>query len=362
MTVRPTAAVRSWLGSLAALAGVLGLVAALVAVVPAVGQQSPRLRVLGQPADVGAIQSRFEQPFFSSLAQQAGLPGAVDYVPLDRSHFAAGDPFDALRAGEVDIASIRMSQSGKDAPILLGLDLVGAGPDFASGRRIADAYGPVLDRELQQAFGIKFLGAWPFGPEILYCRKPVSGLADLAGLKLRVYGGDLAAVVQSFGAVPVRLAWAEMQDALAVGTVDCAVASPVAANAAELPRATTHVLPLPFQLGINGYAMSLNQWNGLAAEQQRRLEAAFRSLEDEIWRYSERSAAEAIACGTGTGQCASGQSYALREVPVGEADKQLLRQAFLQHSFPAWAQRCDTAEPGCSASWQAAVGSLVPPR
>ena len=98
-----------------------------------------------------------------------------------------------------------MSQNSRDEPTLLGLDLVGASPDYATGRKVAKAYFDTVDARLQQQFGVKLLGVWPFGPQILFCKKPIAKLADIKGMKVRVYDQNLAKFIEMVGGTPVPI-------------------------------------------------------------------------------------------------------------------------------------------------------------
>src|SRR5690606_39535798 len=54
------------------------------------------------------------------------------------------------------------------------------------------AYFDTLDTRLQKQFRTKLLGIWPFGPQIMFCRKPVDSFAAIKGLKVRTYDQSLA--------------------------------------------------------------------------------------------------------------------------------------------------------------------------
>jgi hypothetical protein len=74
------------------------------------------------------------------------------------------------------------TQSTEAEPTPLGIDQEGLNGDFETGRAVVEVFQPVLDRRLRQRFGVKLLGVWPFGPQVSFCRKPVKGLAEQAGL------------------------------------------------------------------------------------------------------------------------------------------------------------------------------------
>ena len=62
-----------------------------------------------------------------------------------------------------------------------------------------------VDARLQQQFGVKLLSVWPFGPQILFCKKPITKLADVKGMKVRVYDQNLAKFIELVGGTPVPI-------------------------------------------------------------------------------------------------------------------------------------------------------------
>jgi TRAP-type C4-dicarboxylate transport system substrate-binding protein len=327
---------------------------------PVSAQDRITIKVLGQPLSAGWIAERIERPFFASLGQRPNLPLAVDYAPMGDGGVAESDAFDALKGGQAQIAALRISQIGRRVPIFLGLDLFGLNIDYHVGRRVIDSYGPVLDARLQESKGVKLLGAWPYEQEVLFCARPIKRLSDVRGLKIRVYDSDSAAVIERAGAVPVALAFGSTRQSIAAHAVDCALGNPTAALAAGWTEATTRVLPLAFQLGINAYAMSLPAWRRFDDSQQAALTSAFQSLTNEIWRASEQLSNDAIGCSTGNPGCTNGARAKLTYLPVGAADVGFLQEALREVSFPRWAQVCDRSDPACSRRWKEALRSITP--
>ena len=87
---------------------------------------------------------------------------------------------------------------------------------------------------------MKLLGIWPFGPQILFCKKPITKLADLKGMKVRVYDQNLAKFIEIVGGTPVPVSFSETHQALSLGVVDCAITGPSSANSSDWPEVTTH--------------------------------------------------------------------------------------------------------------------------
>ena len=317
------------------------------------------LKAIGQPLATGLIQKNKEQPFFEHFAERTGLPIDVDYKPIDTLGLKDTEQLRVMKSGLFDLVSLRVSQNSRDEPTLLGLDLVGASPDYATGRKVAKAYFETVDTRLQKQFNVKLLGVWPFGPQILFCKKPITQLADVKGLKVRVYDQNLAKFIELVGGTPVPIAFADTQQSLSLGVVDCAITGPSSANSAGWPEVTTHQLPLGFQMALNGYAMTMKSWNALKPDQQVKLKAAFDKLTDEIWTYSEELFQDALNCNAGKDPCTTGKKFKLVNVPVSPADGELIRSAVAKVSLPVWAETCDKTNPGCSQQWKATVGPIV---
>src|SRR5437867_2880048 len=266
-----------------------------------------KFKAIGQPLATGLIQKNKEQPFFENFAARSGLPIDVDYKPIDTLGIKDTEQLRVMKAGLFDIVSLRVSQNSRDEPTILGLDLVGASPNYATGRKVAKAYFDIVDARLQQQFNVKLLGVWPFGPQILFCKKPITKLADIKGMKVRVYDQNLAKFIELVGATPVPISFADTHQSLSLGVVDCAITGPSSANSAGWPEVTTHQLPIGFQMALNGYGITLKAWKALNPEQPARLKTAFDGLTGEVWKYSEELFQDALNCHAARDPCTTGK-------------------------------------------------------
>jgi TRAP-type transport system periplasmic protein len=317
------------------------------------------LRVLGQPVGSGLIQQQKEQPFFENLGEHTGLDVSVEYLPVDVAGIPDTDGLRVLRSGLFDVVSIRGPQVSRDEPTILGLDLVGLNTSFEAGRKHTDAFMGEVDERLQAQFNAKLLGVWPAGPQVIFCKPEITSLEDMRGLRVRVGDQSAANFVAELGATGVPMPFGETQPGLSRGVVDCAITGPSSANSGGWPEATTTVLPVALQLAINGYAINLNTWNAMNEEQQEALETAISDFVDEVWAYSEELYQDAMNCNTGQEPCEHGTLYNLTEVPVQEADLEIVRRALSETSLPVWAQQCNAVNPDCEAEWRAKVGSIL---
>lgn len=317
------------------------------------------LRVVGQPSMTGPIQKNLEQPFFQSLQEKTGLPIKVDYRTVDKLGFKDSYQIAMLKSGMFDMVSLRFLQNGQEEPSIIGVDLPGLNPDFQTARKIGEAYGPVINENLQKRFGVKLLGLWTFGPQVIFCNKPIHRLSDLKDRKVRVGSSTYDALIKSQGGIPVVIPFDQVAGALSSNMTDCAITSQTSAYSAKWPLYLTHVYPIATQMGTNGIAIRLDTWNRFSEIQKQQLQSAVNAYIDEAWIYSERLNNQAADCLQGKGTCDLDIKYKLIQTPVTESDKLFMQKFMLEHSFPAWADSCDKLEPNCSMRWRAAVDPIL---
>lgn len=331
--------------------------ALILALVAPASAQPLTFKVLGQPVSTGKIYDELEKPFFENLGKETGIDATATFSPVDTTGIKDNEGLRIAKGGLFDIVSLRFSPISRDAPAALGLDLVGQNADYASARRSAELYLPEVQKVFAEQFDTKLLGIWPFGPQILFCKPQITSLADIKGLKVRVFDQSLANFVSSLGGTPVPLPFSETQQSLQRGVVDCAVTGPSSANAAAWPEVTTTVMPLGFNVAFNGYGMNMKRWNALTPEQQDKVQAAFTRLTESIWTRSEQLYTEALRCNTGQQPCDGLRSYDLKIVEPTAADLDTVANALKTISFPVWKEICDAATPGCSDAWLSTIGA-----
>lgn len=317
------------------------------------------IRVVGQPSMTGPIQSKLEQPFFESLQKETGLPLKVDYRTVDSLGFKDNYQLSMLKEGLFDMVSLRFLQNGEEEPSIYGVDLPGLNANFEIARKIGNAYGSVIDENLQRNFGAKLLGIWAFGPQVVFCNRPIKSLDELKGLRVRIGGSTMSSLIKSKGGIPVIIPFDQVGVALDLKIVECAITSEISAYSAKWPAHLSHVYPIATSMGLNGIAIRLETWNELTPDQQLRLTSAVDAYINETWLYAHRLRLEANDCIQGKDSCVLGVKYNLVVSPVTKDDLAFMQDFALNYSFPAWAERCNRASSNCGAQWWKIVEPLV---
>lgn len=318
------------------------------------------LLVIGQPSSTGLLQGTKEAPFFQGLRERTGLPFRVTYKPLESVGLKDSFQLHGLKDGAFDLVSLRFLQNSEIEPSLQGIDLVGMNSDYATAERVIKAYAPTVDTYLQNAFNSKLLGIWSFGPQEIFCRKPIARLEDLRGMKVRVGSPTLASFITELGGTPAVLPFDDTRNALATGLVDCAVTSAASANFAGWPEHAQYYFPLAVHFGLNGYAISLKKWNALSHQEQRLLQQTFDAYMADLWQFTQEIHRDAARCNVGD-TCRHGKPYRMTLVPPSPADVALLRSLTRKKLLAEWGERCDLTRPGCMANWRTLFGSLFQP-
>lgn len=248
-----------------------------------------------------------------------------------------------VRSGQVEIGGAPLTTVSGDVPLLDGFDLPGVHASMDQVRRAAQALMPAANRELEK-LGVRIIATNPFPAQVFFCKKPISGLADLKGLKIRVAGPSQSDFLSALGAQPVAIAFGEVYSALERGTVDCAVTGTGTGNAQKWWEVTSHLYTLVASWGISGYMVNLAWWNRLDPPVRGYLEKTFHEVEDAQWRLGAELTQDGIECNVGN---AAGckiftvvKSKPMTLVKATDADNARARQILVDTVLPNWVKRC----------------------
>jgi hypothetical protein len=194
----------------------------------------------------------------------------------------------------------------------------------------------------------------------VFCNAPISGLADLAGLKIRASGRMTAKLLEALGAEGVTLSFAEVPGALQRGVVDCAVTGAGSGYSAGWWEVSTHLLDLP----LGGWdhvvtAINLDRWEALSPEMRDALrQAAAEGLEVPAWDAAQDALETDLACLTGgaNGATCPGEARGMTLVAASPADRAEARRILEAEVLPDWADR---AGGDWAARWSESVGAAT---
>ncbi|WP_137126067.1 TRAP transporter substrate-binding protein [Roseomonas sp. HF4] len=314
-----------------------------------------RVTVLG---NIGiTTQSRtIEAPFWNTQVRElSGGRITSNFRPWSEAGLRGPEVFRILARGQANIATAQLGHHAGDAAINDGNDLAGLTGSMAEFRRVTDAFRPALNAFYERQLGLVPLTYQSYQSQILYCRTALSGLADLRGRRVRTSGTSQGDFVAFFGGTPVDVAFGETQQALAQGTIDCAITGTLSGYVAKWYEATRFLYTLPINYGAGATVANGAWWRAQPQPVRDFLTTELKKLEDRMWALNAEEDSIGIACNT-TGPCPLGAVGGMTRVDPSPADVQARRQAMLERVLPNWARRCGAE---CVAEWNRTVGPVV---
>jgi TRAP-type C4-dicarboxylate transport system substrate-binding protein len=248
-----------------------------------------------------------------------------------------------VRSGQVEIGGAPLTTVSGDVPLLDGFDLPGLHTSMEQVRRTGHALMPTANKDLEK-LGVKIIATSPFPAQVFFCKKPVAGIADLKGRKIRVAGPSQGDFLNALGAQPVAIAFGEVYTALERGTVDCAVTGTGTGNAQKWFEVAGNLYTLVASWGISGYMVNLAWWNKLDPQVRSFLENYFARLEDAQWKLGADLTQDGIECNVGNAAgCKIFTLLGDRKMALvkpSDADNARARQVLVDTVLPSWVKRC----------------------
>lgn len=131
-----------------------------------------------------------------------------------------------------------------------------------------------MSERLRKEQGLRILAAAPTQPRILFTKKPVAGLSDLNGVKMRVPEiKTYLTLWETLGTRPSRLAWGEIYLGLKTGVVEAAEGPISSAYAAKLHEAAPNVTRTDHLMSSTHITMNEKAFVALNPEQQKLVSA-----------------------------------------------------------------------------------------
>jgi TRAP-type C4-dicarboxylate transport system substrate-binding protein len=218
--------------------------------------------------------------------------GRVKLTMLPKHPSAPPGTFDAVRDGLVDVSYVTASYTPARHILPLMAELPGAG-DTALVNSVAFSriHWKHFDK-MGEYKGVKLLGVFTHGPGQMFTKRPVNGINDVQGLKIRTGGGVAEAVAKALGASAFVKPAPESYELLKGGVAD-GVFFPMESIVSfkldsVLEQAT--LFPGGMYSSAFGFFMNEDKWNKLPKQDQ---EAIARISGEHIARLAGRSWDEA---------------------------------------------------------------------
>ncbi len=322
-----------------------GLAAPAAAELPTLGP-GPKLKIVTVTQSGPTVPqfTKVDVPYFRDLVpQKTGGRIEMTYASWPELNLTGQEIIRLTRSGQVDIGGAPLSTVSGDVPILDGIDLAGLNPDIAQARKVAEAMIPVANKDLEK-FNTKIIGVFPYPAQVLFCKKALTGLADLKGRKVRTFGPSLNDFVLAVGGQPISIGFPEVYSALERGVADCAVTGTGSGNAAKWFEVSTTLYTLTVSWSTSAYYANLGWWTKLDPAVRDFMVALFTEVQDKQWQLGADATQDGIDCNIGKASGCTINTLVTKdpmvEVKPSDADKKWLRDILVENVLPGWVKRC----------------------
>jgi len=226
--------------------------------------------------------------------------GRVKFQMLPKHPSAPPGTFDAVREGLVDLSYVTASYTPARHILPMLAELPGAGETALVN---SVAYSRIYWKHFHKVGeykGVKLLGVFTHGPGQMFTRRPVSGIADVQGLKIRTGGGIAEQVAKALGASAFVKPAPESYELLSSGVAD-GVFFPLESIISfkldtVLEQAT--LFPGGMYSSAFGFFMNEDKWNKLPRPDQEAIEKIsgehIARLAGASWDEADRKGMEAL--------------------------------------------------------------------
>src|SRR5438093_2933289 len=226
--------------------------------------------------------------------------GRVKFTMLPKHPSAPPGTFDAVRDGLVDLSFVTASYTPARHILPLLPELPGSG-DTSLVNSVA--YSRIHWKYFQKVGeykGVKLLGVFTHGPGQMFTKRPIGGIGDVQGLKIRTGGGVAEAVAKALGASAFVKPAPESYELLKSGVAD-GVFFPleaIASSTLETVLEQVTLFPGGMYSSAFGFFRNEDKWNKLPKQDQEALEKIsgehIARLAGNSWDEADRKGMEAL--------------------------------------------------------------------
>jgi TRAP-type C4-dicarboxylate transport system substrate-binding protein len=235
--------------------------------------------------------TRTESAFIREFVENVNKSGKLKINLLEGGAMGLKD-VDALRwmqDGTPEMGFIWPPFLGRDAPDLASVYVYGSVTGPEEHLKALPAVKEILAAGIRKnkIEPIGFMGLSILNGTI-FCRQPITSLADLKKFKLRVGTREQIETFKALGVAAQTVAQQELYSAMQTGVIDCALYPARIAHTISLQEVAKHVIDTGFPFPPAPYVMMAHQakWAALPDDAKNAVKAAIAELEKKSFDFS----------------------------------------------------------------------------
>ena len=246
--------------------------ATLVGAVPALAQDKPKLRFSAVFSEQD-IRAEMMKMFADAIADDFVFEGYYG-----GNLFKQGTELVAIQRGNLEMGNIAPQDISKQIPAWSVLTAAYLFRDAAHLKTFFDSeHGAGFKKMTEDQLGVRVLGPTYFGARQIGLKpdKEIRTPADMAGIKLRMPGGDAWQFLgTALGANPTPMAYAEVYTGLQTGAIDGQDNPLPNVENMKFYEVMSQIVLSSHLVGFDLLTISSKVWSDMGAERQARLQAA----------------------------------------------------------------------------------------
>lgn len=227
------------------------------------------------------------------------LGDGFDFKPYHGATlFKQGTELTAMQRGNLDMANLAIFDFYNQVPATTVLGTAYLFRDYAHARKVYD--GGVLNglfAEVESKAKVRILANPYIGTRQLNVRteKPIMTPADMAGIKLRMPGGEgWQFVGKAMGANPTPMAFTEVYTALQTGAIDGQDNPLPADKSMKFYEVTKQIVLTGHLIATNQFTISSKKWNSMDQAQQAKVKQCAIQFQNALDKVTLKQEAELV--------------------------------------------------------------------
>lgn len=247
---------------------------------------------MGETHTADAVMTRTAQKFADLVAEKTGGRMKITVFPNSQIGDEAQLLQKVLAPGSRDISSLSVTILTTVDPSVGVTNLPFL---FRDGKHLAafetsDAF-EAQRQGLIKNRGLRMLGAWDYGFINIYTKRPVTELADLKGMKVRVPpAADYVRMFQLLGTNPTPVPFGELYMALQTGVVDGTISAIESVITSKFSEVAKFDVDARYQVVFGNPTMSEKFYESLPKDIQTAIDAA--GKEATLWNRAQIEASD----------------------------------------------------------------------
>jgi TRAP-type transport system periplasmic protein len=174
--------------------------------------------------------AQLNRAFAEDVAKATGGRLKITVFAAGELPFKAPDVLRIVSTNQVQMGDVALGFVAGDVPALNVLQLPFLCTSYDQFDRALPSVARAAEAELQKKFGINVGIHWTMPPQNLWLNRPVKGLDDLKGLKIRAWNPEQVEMMKRLNGSAISITSAEVIPALERKVIDGAITSALSAN------------------------------------------------------------------------------------------------------------------------------------